>query len=985
MNISAEKRFISLLLAVVLLISLMPMLPMDVTAAAVNVNLVNNKINVTTTGEATNNNGVITATAAATSTKDNCGNVTWHAQSNTATVKNTSGAEAIVKFSYTANATSFSINNTAQTEMSGTYSATLAADGTVTLKIETAAAEGSSASLALSGFEVVENIERTLVFPKVTVGGTATAGGVNLSTMEADTYTTVAKFSPGVAVTASPASGYTFLGWVDTNNNLLSTTANTTLTPTADGTISPLFVKTASTQAYWKTSGKLFTDLNVAAETAKSGDSIIVLLRSATLPAGDYTIPAGVTLLIPINASHTLYTETPEYVAGVATFTAPTAYCTLTMVDGANLIVNGDLSVSSKHTTIIGGKVHGSSPVQTYGHIKMNEGSTINVSGNLYCWGYISGDGVVTAESGAVVYENMQFTDFRGGSIASQMLGNKAFMMSQYYVQNIETKLVLKPGSTEFALATVEASGSIASSAVKFIAPDGGMFKSGANTTVIKDYNPADDRLYFTINGDLELNTLTISVTAPIVGKVTIDSANYILPINSNIDITIESGTTTINQDLALLPGSRLTVGKNAIVQVATDIEVYVYDRDDYVGKGFTHSGADLVCAPYSPTAGRKVRSSADLVDAVVDVNGLIILQGSLYTTAGGASIISTGKTGKIVYMANAGTATVTYQNDTSGKSVEVPVTSAKLLNGDLSTYVATAGTTAASGYAYNATTNAWESGNAVVTFDPNGGTGTAYSITVAMGYILQGSGNSAAIPDATTLGFSNGDCAFLGWNTQKNGTGTPYAAGTTLTVTESITLYAQWQYSVYNVTWKDANGNTIYIDEVKSGEVPSFNGTTPSKASDAQYHYTFAGWATSENGTVLSALPAVTEDAVYYAVFKAEAHADTDKAAVDGKHYCDTCNYLMYSCKNENATVDHVCDYGCNTVLDKCADVNGDKDHTCDVCKKENVSDCTGGTAVEENRSEPTCGAAGSYDSVVYCSECGKEMSRTKTTIPAT
>lgn len=42
-----------------------------------------------------------------------------------------------------------------------------------------------------------------------------------------------------------------------------------------------------------------------------------------------------------------------------------------------------------------------------------------------------------------------------------------------------------------------------------------------------------------------------------------------------------------------------------------------------------------------------------------------------------------------------------------------------------------------------------------------------------------------------------------------------------------------------------------------------------------------------------------------------------------------------------------------------------------------------TASAAVEENRVEPTCTAAGSYDLVVYCSGCGEQMSRTHKTIP--
>ena len=39
---------------------------------------------------------------------------------------------------------------------------------------------------------------------------------------------------------------------------------------------------------------------------------------------------------------------------------------------------------------------------------------------------------------------------------------------------------------------------------------------------------------------------------------------------------------------------------------------------------------------------------------------------------------------------------------------------------------------------------------------------------------------------------------------------------------------------------------------------------------------------------------------------------------------------------------------------------------------------------AVAENNVEPSCTAAGSYDNVVYCTECGEELSRETVTVPA-
>ena len=64
--------------------------------------------------------------------------------------------------------------------------------------------------------------------------------------------------------------------------------------------------------------------------------------------------------------------------------------------------------------------------------------------------------------------------------------------------------------------------------------------------------------------------------------------------------------------------------------------------------------------------------------------------------------------------------------------------------------------------------------------------------------------------------------------------------------------------------------------------------------------------------------------------------------------------------------------------------DENGD--YVCDVedCKEALCTNHIGGTAVVENNVDPTCETAGSYDSVVYCTVCKVEMSRTTETVAA-
>ncbi|MCD7830848.1 MAG: hypothetical protein LUI01_01055, partial [Firmicutes bacterium] len=64
---------------------------------------------------------------------------------------------------------------------------------------------------------------------------------------------------------------------------------------------------------------------------------------------------------------------------------------------------------------------------------------------------------------------------------------------------------------------------------------------------------------------------------------------------------------------------------------------------------------------------------------------------------------------------------------------------------------------------------------------------------------------------------------------------------------------------------------------------------------------------------------------------------------------------------------------------------------YTCSVCGDSYTADeteatgHTAGEAVIENEVAATCTADGSYDSVVYCSVCGEEISRETVTVPAT
>ncbi len=90
----------------------------------------------------------------------------------------------------------------------------------------------------------------------------------------------------------------------------------------------------------------------------------------------------------------------------------------------------------------------------------------------------------------------------------------------------------------------------------------------------------------------------------------------------------------------------------------------------------------------------------------------------------------------------------------------------------------------------------------------------------------------------------------FIGW--------TPEIAVVTGTATYTA-VYEQKSNS-YKVTFKNEDGSVLYEENFKYGETPVYGGETPTKASDVQYDYTFAGWD--------KAFEAVTSDDTYTATY---------------------------------------------------------------------------------------------------------------------
>lgn len=503
--------------------------------------------------------------------------------------------------------------------------------------------------------------------------------------------------------------------------------------------------------------------------------------------SGTYTIPTGYTLLVPglessnlkgtastTEAKHIGYTSllgkttTSDYIDGG--YPTPMCVCKLTIASGTTIQVNGNISVYSCLSPAQGytGRPTG------YGQIHMADGSRIqvNAGGILHVLGYITGDdplqSKVTAKNGSSVYESFQLTDWRGGTAmaggeitnfllnkSKTLVDNKqeVFPAGQYYVQSIETMLELEAGAIEYLTTGVDV-GSPFPVTSPFVTKsttgeDMGLVALGDNTIMQKYYDGATDRLKISIigsgeNAKAEISYMYLEVKVNVVittVDATLDTRNYVLPINNNIDFTIDNATIDCPYKIAFMAGATMEVKSNAKLNIQN--EFYVYDKElntqpvdstqGYYGSGnaalkpLTYTAFHNK-APGSRTA-EKRRYPKDLEDATLIIDGTLTMEdkGALYTTTYGsvvtvptgiteeaktrdfgANIISNG--GGVMNFKHIGTKTTTNQISQQGTSptyiTNIPVCNAWLRNADGSR---SGGTDAKQGETYMYSDGKWE------------------------------------------------------------------------------------------------------------------------------------------------------------------------------------------------------------------------------------------------------------------------------------
>ena len=632
-----------------------------------------------------------TLTITSTGSKDSCDN--GQATTTTVTIKNLKSSLATLSFDYalTLNEGSVTIDGGNKTA-NGSFSKDLNPNGTITVVVKSKAENGAKTTAKLTNLSLLSKVYATTTFnPDESNGikGYYTVASTDPSfspSTQTVTDTGITHYQQAIykyTITATANAGYDFDCW-HIGSSINDSQTITNFDVTENTTIFPVF-KPAGNATYIVTKKGTNTttvttryyDLNTAIEHTNSTYPVVSVVGDGILPAETYYIPSGVTLLIPSDITNTIFTNEPQVVYG--SHATPTAYKTLTMSSGSSIVIQSGGSICCNSKLCSSGQMGGwnGTPTGPDGRINMQSNSTITVQsgGNLYVWGYIYGSGSITAQSGSNVYEAFQIKDWRGGTATSSVY-DYAFIFNQYYVQNIEVPLTINSGATEKLYSSVNASSSAHPIGTTFIG-SGGLF-SISTGYIVKDYDESTDRLHVSVYGDVSLSALTIS-GVPMIGSVS--TAAFTMPITSNITIDIKSGTTSINQDIELLPGVEINADSGSNLNILSEKKVYVYDSSDWGNFSGTQK---MYVIGYSVANGEAaIRTAADLKDAKININGTMNIAGNLFTSNGGANIFSSEASGKIVFATAPTSSSVTlYECANNSTKTAVTFTSAKLRNG---------------------------------------------------------------------------------------------------------------------------------------------------------------------------------------------------------------------------------------------------------------------------------------------------------------
>ncbi len=667
--------------------------------------------------------------------------------------------------------------------------------------------------------------------------------------------------------------------------------------------------------------GTEYKTLEEALQVVTSGQTI-VMLNSYTLQKGNYVLPTGASLLVPYKSGQTTIPTAPE--TSQETWITPSAYLTLTFAEGVNFTLQGNMALNAQMHASNEGAVQGS-----YGHLNLEKDARVDVEegATLYVWGYVTGDGLINVKKGGSVHENFQIGDWPGGKIAATMLNNKndVFPVTHYFYQNIESTIIYRAGAKAYGASAMAVDGDIISAKNVMLVgekrtaddKDNALFlmdkaANGENVWIQKTYNPTDDRTYWTLNTNTTMSSIHLTFdNVPVLGNLDFNSSDYILPLSSNMTITLNGGTLDMEYDVYLMPGVSLNIAKEAKLSIPSGKTMYVVDKAQWLNQKSSGSERGWIFTPVfspswknnktSPRAALR-KDNTDLPSAEIFVHGMIEVTGNLFTTAGGANIHSTNEdAGKVFFTQNwTNTPEKNWYQLANGtpKSglgsiggmfgggfadiewAENAVTSAQLRNGDGS--VTQTNNDNSKGLSFNYINNQWVALTEGCLSTKTDSEGTHYYANPS-DIVEVNDGNTEPGYEYTYSNISGEKRYFINtigetlatscvwWEVKQDANGEWYASDESFPSTyggyyEYDASINYWKEQTVKVTWEDEDGTEIATYDHHKGLSPLYLEETPTKSGSAWIGWTSDGGVTvhDRNATLPKAKEAITYRAVY-------------------------------------------------------------------------------------------------------------------------
>ena len=708
-----------------------------------------------------------------------------------------------------------------------------------------------------------------------------------------------------------------------------------------------------------------------------------------------------------------------------------TLYRTLTMASGAHITVNGALEVSGQTDCypVAGGPKRG-----YYSEIQMETNTSITVNGKLYAWGHIKGSGTVTVNSGAEVYENLSIMDYQGSADTMSDINNGgAFPLCRFVLDAVQVKLTLKEGSDLKVFFCIYGNSIGYNTFVLTFAGANGTFKLNSGDMELYYQN---SRQKIIVYGNVTVTPLTASATAMGTTVEINSSKTSGFPMGRDWDVVLKSGgTMTANESILMLAGSTLTTEAGSDIVVTGGKNITILDADTDPSDATADPVIDIN-GTITVNIGTFTKSSTSYVSGIYSTAG----------TTDNVGIISSQGTGKIIVANVPNAPTVTLNN---GAATEFNVAPVKLTNRDsskLDTAKGGANTYTYSNNKWHCATHTWDAGTVTTPAGCETAGKTTYNCTVCgdtktEDIAATGHNYSSVVtaPTCTAQGYTTYTCSCgdsykdsyvdatgHNYNSVVTAPTCTVQGYTTHTCSKCGDTYTDTPVAATGHSWVAADCDTPKTCSVCSATEGSALGhswdagsVTANPTCSAEGVKTFTCGTCGETKTEPIATLPHTE-----VVDAAVAPTCTATGLTEGKH-CSVCGTVTVAqttvaakghSYNEEITTEPGCEstgvktYTCGTCGDSYTEeiaatghsytssvttaatctANGVKTYTCSGCDDTYTETIpatghTNGTAVTENNVAATCTADGSYDSVIYCTVCSAEVSRTTTTVDAT